>query len=144
MCIICNLGNDRYSGGAHQFQEDSFLPPVKIISLIFSQVSRLDWDENGEIYENKHLTTRKQNLVCLTRTHCTEMTSNIETDKGAVKDLATGVTFFREEHPAVSLEMLLILWLDTRLYVEWRPLLCGVTPVITPIIMWSDARHFVD
>ena len=39
--------------------------PVKIISLISSQVNRLV-GRKGEIPEEKQLTTRKQNLDCLT------------------------------------------------------------------------------
>ena len=41
------------------------LRPVKIISLILSQVNR-KVGQNWEIYEKNHLTTRKQNLARLT------------------------------------------------------------------------------
>ena len=41
MCIICNLGNARHILVVHNiFKKILFLLPVKIISLIFSQISR--------------------------------------------------------------------------------------------------------
>ena len=83
----------------------------------------------GDIYENKHLTSRKQNLACLSN----QLQWNDE-------QYSVLNTWPQGEHPAVSWKMRLMLWLDARLYVEWRPLLCGVTPVI----LLSDARHFVD
>ena len=59
------------------------LRPIKIISLISSRVNRkVGWKR--EIPKKKHLTTRKQNLACLTcdlteaRNRSDEMTSNLE------------------------------------------------------------------
>ena len=59
------------------------LRPIKIISLILSRVNHLV-GRKQVIPEKKHLTTRKQNLACLTydpskaRTHSSEMTSDLE------------------------------------------------------------------
>ena len=65
------------------------LQPIKIISLILSQVScKVGW--KWEIPEKKHLTARKQNLACLrcdpsqAPTHSDEMTSDLELERLAV------------------------------------------------------------
>ena len=58
------------------------LRPVKIISIILSRANR-KMGRKREIEKN-HLTTRKQNLACLSgdpssaRTHSGEMTSDLE------------------------------------------------------------------
>ena len=60
-----------------------FLRPVKIISHILSRVIR-KVGRKREIRDKNHLTTRKQNLACLTsgpswaRTHSGEMASDLE------------------------------------------------------------------